>query len=69
MSGNEMVRYEVKLTCRQAAELLSEGYDRRLSLPERLTLRIHLAVCAGCRNYHDQLAFIRRALRNFASRD
>jgi hypothetical protein len=69
MSGNRMVRYQVKLTCKQAAELLSQGQDRKLSVPERLTLRMHLAVCQGCRDYGDQLVFMRRALRTYLRRD
>jgi predicted anti-sigma-YlaC factor YlaD len=69
MSGNQMVRYQVKLTCKQAAELLSESQDRKLSVPERLTLRMHLAVCQGCRDYGDQLAFMRRAFRAYLRRD
>lgn len=54
------------ITCRQAAELVSERLDRRLSLGERLRLRLHLALCRSCARYQTQLRFLRRALKRRA---
>ena len=50
-------------TCRQASRLQSEGLDRRLSLPKRLGLRLHLLACRWCRRYGNQIRFLRQALR------
>jgi hypothetical protein len=46
-------------SCKQAARLQSEALDRRLSLSERIGLRIHLFLCAWCRRYGQQIAFLR----------
>jgi hypothetical protein len=50
------------LSCKEAARLVSQGLDRRLGLGERLTLRLHLAICDGCTNFRKQALFLRRAV-------
>lgn len=57
------------LSCREATRLVSQGLDRELALGERIALRVHLAICAGCRNVDRQLAFLRRAVRRLSSED
>ena len=49
------------LRCKEATHLLSEAQDRSLSLSERLQLKMHLAMCTGCRNFKGQMAFLRQA--------
>ena len=56
------------ISCRQAAELASERLDRRISLGERLRLRLHLALCRSCSRYQRQLRFLRRAVHGLARR-
>lgn len=51
------------LSCKQTAYLLSQNQDQPLGLAERLGLRMHLAMCAGCRNLGRQMDFLRRACR------
>jgi hypothetical protein len=53
----------MNISCREASRLISQAQDRELSLGERLRLRIHLAICRGCRAFSAQLAFLRRAVR------
>jgi hypothetical protein len=53
------------LSCKESTRLLSQAQDRQLSLPERLQLEIHLALCKGCRNYKGQLNFLRAACRRY----
>ena len=53
------------LSCKDATHLLSDAQDRKLALAERLQLKMHLAVCVGCTRYKQQIAFIRRACREF----
>ncbi|PTD95349.1 zf-HC2 domain-containing protein [Pseudothauera lacus] len=57
------------LSCKKASRLCSEALDRELGLRERLALRMHLMMCSGCTNYHDQMAFIRRVTTRFADGD
>ena len=54
----------LNLNCREAARLVSEGMDRRLSLLERIGLRLHLLICTACRQWRRQTTMIRRALRH-----
>jgi predicted anti-sigma-YlaC factor YlaD len=53
------------LRCKEATHLLSEAQDRNLSLSERLQLKMHLAMCTGCRNFKGQMAFLRQACRRY----
>jgi hypothetical protein len=57
------------LSCKEASALMSQALDRRLSLRERLSLRLHLAICEGCRRFERQMAFLRSACRRFGDGD
>ncbi len=50
------------LSCKEVTRLVSQGLDRRLGFAERVRLRLHLAICDGCTNFHKQLAFLRQAV-------
>jgi hypothetical protein len=54
------------LSCKEATQLVSQGLDRRLKLWERVTLRVHLAICDGCTHFSRQMAFLRRAVRRLS---
>jgi hypothetical protein len=70
MPGNNLVRkILMRLTCKQATALISQGHDRTLSLRERVTLRLHLLICDACSHFVRQSAFIRRAMQRLAGRD
>lgn len=53
----------MNLSCKEATRLMSQSQDRELSLGERAALKLHLAICRGCRAVSDQLEFLRRAVR------
>lgn len=57
------------LSCKESAELMSQGLDRSLGLRERISLRLHLLMCHGCRNARQQLKFIRRACESWLQHD
>ncbi len=54
------------LNCKQATELMSRRMDRTLSLKNRISLRIHLMMCSGCRNFNKQMQFLRQASRKIS---
>ena len=58
-----------ELSCREVTRLISLGQDRRLAAGERFALRLHFALCVGCRNVDKQLKFLRRALRRLSGGD
>jgi hypothetical protein len=51
------------LSCKESARLLSQRMDRELAFGERVALRVHLAICRGCRNAGTQFEFLRQAVR------
>lgn len=57
------------LTCQETTHLVSQGLDRDLAFGERVALRLHLAVCIGCRRTRRQMAFLRRAVRELVEID
>jgi predicted anti-sigma-YlaC factor YlaD len=57
------------LKCVEATRMVSESQERELRLLERLSLRVHLMMCTGCRNFERQMPVLRRALRSFAKSD
>lgn len=56
------------LNCKEATRLMSEAQDRPLSTGEKLQLEVHLAMCRGCRNFREQMDFLRLACRRFMQR-
>jgi hypothetical protein len=53
----------MNLSCKEASRLLSQSQDRKLALGERVALKLHLALCRGCRAVSEQFEFLRRAVR------
>jgi hypothetical protein len=54
------------LSCKQATELMSQEQDRSLTLVERVGLRLHILICAGCNNYRRQMGVLRAACRRIS---
>ena len=59
----------MEFSCRRSAELVSLREERPLTPIEGAELYLHLAVCAGCRNFRRQVAFLRTALRRLPEED
>ena len=56
------------LSCKEASRLVSQGLDRELGFGERVMLRVHLTICDGCTNFKNQVAFLRRAVRQLETK-
>jgi hypothetical protein len=54
-----------KLTCKEASRLLSQAQDRKLTLAQRATLRLHLSACEACTRFGAQLNALRVAMRKY----
>lgn len=52
-------------SCRDITALMSQGLDKKLSLGERLAIRLHVMMCSGCRNFQSQSQFIRKAAHRY----
>ncbi|WP_176582376.1 zf-HC2 domain-containing protein [Mariprofundus erugo] len=42
-------------TCKQASRIASDALDRKLTWYEWLNLKLHLAICAMCRNFEQNI--------------
>jgi hypothetical protein len=51
-------------TCARMVEVMSQSMDRKLTLRERLVLKLHLWTCIWCVWYLEQLHMIRDAIRS-----
>ena len=57
------------LSCKENTRLVSQGLDRELAFGERVALRLHLAICLGCRRAGSQMRYLRHAVRELAEID
>ena len=55
------------LSCKEVTRLVSQGLDGELTLGERTALRLHFAICEGCRNVNRQLSFLRLAVKKLSA--
>ena len=53
------------IRCKDASRLVSLQQDAVLSPWQRLTLRLHLSVCAACARFERQIAYLRTAMRRY----
>ena len=50
------------LSCKEAAQLVSEGLDRELSIWQRMSLRLHVLMCRACSRYTHQVKALDEAV-------
>lgn len=55
------------MSCLHATRLISESQERDLSLQEKLSLKVHVMICTGCKNFSLQVPFISQAMRAYAN--
>ena len=53
------------LTCQDVSRLVSDSLDRRLTLRQRLQLRMHLLMCGLCSRFRRQMLFLKDAARQY----
>lgn len=56
------------LNCKNATRLMSESQERPLSLMERMSLKLHVSMCSGCKNFNEQMKVVRLMTRSYAKR-
>ena len=55
-------------SCKQATELMSLSLDGKLSLYQRVALKIHLFMCKLCSRCWKQMLFVRDAMHKCSER-
>ena len=56
------MKYSPFLSCREAARLITAGFDRDLTRLERIGLDVHLKICDTCPIVVRQLTALRRSM-------
>jgi len=54
------------LNCQSVTRLLSESQERKLSMQERMSLKMHMMMCSGCHNFGKQMHILRQMGRTYA---
>lgn len=57
------------MMCENATKLASDELDRRLSIRENISLRLHLLGCDACSGFVRQIGVIRKATRRYVASD
>ena len=52
---------KLKITCREATQIILQAEDRSVPLAERLSLRLHHRICTNCRRFARQVQLMRQA--------
>jgi hypothetical protein len=55
--------------CKEIVKLITAAEDGKISLWNRLIMKIHIRACPPCENFLKQLKFLRRALLSRAEKD
>lgn len=53
------------LSCEKASMLNSIKYERKLSLQEKTSLKVHSLICKHCRNFDENLSHLHTAMKTF----
>lgn len=57
------------MNCIQATRLISESQERSLTLAEKMSLKVHVMMCTGCKNFSLQVPFLSKAMKAYANRE
>ncbi|HKZ03755.1 MAG TPA: hypothetical protein VJ180_16045 [Pyrinomonadaceae bacterium] len=49
--------------CKETVEIVSQSFERQLSLRERITVKLHFWICVWCQWYMEHLRLLRQTLR------
>ena len=55
----------LRRTCKEVATLVIAREDRKLTWPDRLALRLHMAVCAACPTFERQVLTMSQAMKQW----
>ncbi|GAA6141703.1 hypothetical protein NBRC116584_15210 [Hydrogenophaga sp. 5NK40-0174] len=60
-----MISYPFRRTCKEVSALLIAREDRHLAWPDRVALRVHMAMCEACPKFERQVLTMRNAMRQW----
>jgi hypothetical protein len=56
------------LSCEEISKLISESFERKLSLRERFNLRMHVTLCGTCRMFRRFQHYLHQVIHQVVSR-
>ena len=56
------------MSCKEVSRLVSESLDRKLSIWQRMQVRMHLMMCGMCTRFRKQTLFLHAAAKRYLSR-
>ncbi len=55
-------------SCKRVAELVAQSQDEKLSLRDRIGIKLHIMICKGCQQYAKQLNLLNQATQTLIKR-
>lgn len=56
------------LNCRDATRLMSEAQEHTLTVPQRMSLKMHTLMCKGCKNFETQMDVLRKISKSYVDK-
>lgn len=53
------------MNCKKATQLISEQYDRKLTIYEKVSLKCHLLICRLCRDIDKQIQDMEKIVKQY----
>jgi hypothetical protein len=60
---SKKIMHRLILSCLKATEIIEKGLNFKLSLKEKLQLKVHKMMCDACARYEKQSLFLDRAIK------
>ena len=56
-------------TCKELTFWMSESLEQKLSLRQKMVLKLHYLICVWCKRYNEQIHALRDISRSYAAED
>ena len=57
------------MSCKEVSALVSRSREERVSVLERMKIRLHLTVCEACSRFERQVRFMDRAMKDYVRKE
>lgn len=59
------MHYPLRRSCKEVAAMIVAMQDRPLGLRQAAALRLHMAICKACPDFHNQFLTMKNAMRQW----
>jgi len=57
------------MSCRQATRLMSDRQERKLTVKENVSLKLHIMMCFACQNFGKQMNVLRKISKAYINEE